>query len=247
MSPAAFETPMPASDQKTAPAKRSRTEPCGARRARQSRTVAATTWGRNRCAKVSSIAAWASFECLTLPACFGTFEASRMAPEASKSFPDDARIAPHPSVRRDRVNDEHGNAEEDIIALGWYVRAVLRRWKLALLGAIIGGVLAFWFASIQPSRYEGVTTLLVVPPSQPNSVSTTPATFRAIVENGSLALQVISELKLHAGERPLTPLKFLEDMLRVEEVRGTNIVRVRVTLEDPKAAAEASRLLAAKA
>jgi uncharacterized protein involved in exopolysaccharide biosynthesis len=136
---------------------------------------------------------------------------------------------------------------EDTIDLGWYLRELRRRWKLAAAGVMIGGVLGFGFASSRPLRYEGVTTLLVVPSAQANAAQINPATFRSIVENASLASQVISELKLDVGEDPLTPLKFIEDALRVEEMRGTNIVRVRVTLRDPQLAAAASRLIAGKA
>jgi capsule polysaccharide export protein KpsE/RkpR len=68
-----------------------------------------------------------------------------------------------------------------------------------------------------------------------------PATFQAIVENLTLASQVIDELKLQDRH---TPHSFLANALLVEEVRGTNIVRVKVTLHDPQLAAEASRRLA---
>src|SRR5207342_2573677 len=48
-------------------------------------------------------------------------------------------------------------------------------------------------------------------------------------------------------EHALTPSRFVEDAVQVEEVRGTSLVRVRVTWPDPRTAAEASRRLAAKA
>lgn len=125
-----------------------------------------------------------------------------------------------------------------------YMRAVRRRWLTIALGAIVGGALAFGYASSRPVVYQGVTTLLVVPPSQPTAASMNPATFRALVENLTLASEVISELQL-TGK--LTPHAFLETALSVEEVRGTNLVRVKVGLDDPKLAAEASRRLASKA
>ena len=133
-------------------------------------------------------------------------------------------------------------AEEAIIDFVPYVRALQRRALLIVVGSVACGVLAFFTASLQPLRYEGVTTLLVVPPSQ-GGAQVNPATFRAIVENQSLAAEVISELKL----ADITPHRFLERALTVEEIRGTNIVKVRVALGDPKLAAEASRRLALKA
>jgi uncharacterized protein involved in exopolysaccharide biosynthesis len=144
---------------------------------------------------------------------------------------------------------EHGaermpQEDDEIVYLGWHVRALQRRWLVIFAGAILGGAIAFWIASLQPLRYQGVTTLLVVPPSEPGGAQINPATFRAIVENGTLAAQVIGELHL---EPQLSPQDFVDRALSVEEVRGTNIVRVKVTLPDPDKAAEASRRLAHKA
>lgn len=135
-------------------------------------------------------------------------------------------------------------SDDDLIDLSRYVRALQRRWKLALFGAILGGAAGFGLATARPLEYEGVTTLLVVPPPvQSAGTQMNPATFRAIVENASIASQVIRELQLP----DLTPQGFLEKALHVEEVRGTNLVKVKVRLRDPRAAAEASRRLAGKA
>lgn len=126
----------------------------------------------------------------------------------------------------------------------WYVAEVQRRAVPILLCAIVAGAAAFWYAGLRPLNYQGVTTLLVVPPSQPSGAQINTATFRAVAENATLASQVIQELKL---DDQLTPLAFVERALEVEEIRGTNIVRVKVTLADPRMAAEASRRLATKA
>jgi uncharacterized protein involved in exopolysaccharide biosynthesis len=165
---------------------------------------------------------------------------------ATQSGPDDTARSPVSALPPGR-GDRSADAEEEILDLDWVGRAILRRWLFIFAGAILGGAIAFWFASAQPLRYQGVTTLLVVPPSEPGGAQINPATFRAIVENASLVAQVISELKLDDGERAFTPQKFLDEALVVEEVRGTNIVRVRVALYDRGTAAEASRRLASKA
>lgn len=138
----------------------------------------------------------------------------------------------------------HRDWDDEDLEPAWYIVALQRWWLLIFVGALIGGVLAFWNASRRPLRYQGVTTLLVVPPAQPGGAQVNPATFRAIVENASLATQVIDELKLQGV---LTPYGFLERALAVDEIRGTNIVKVKVTLADPTLAAEASRRMAQKA
>jgi succinoglycan biosynthesis transport protein ExoP len=156
------------------------------------------------------------------------------------------QFADEPTAREDSipVTGPRREWDDDDLGPAWYVIALQRWWLLIFVGALIGGALAFWNASRRPLQYQGVTTLLVVPPSQPGGVQVNPATFQAIVENLSLASEVIDELKL---QDTLTPHRFLERALSVEEVRGTNIVRVKVTLPDPQLAADASRRLAQKA
>jgi len=115
-------------------------------------------------------------------------------------------------------------------------------------GAVIGALLGFAAARSRPVRYEGVTTLLVIP-----STSSLPgtqinlATFRAITENASLASQVIAEFGLSGPPNDFTPQQFLQDAVTIEDVRGTNLVRVKVRLPEPEPAAGASRSLARRA
>ena len=134
--------------------------------------------------------------------------------------------------------------EEEIVHLERYVNAIRRHWRVICAGAVLGSVLAFWQLSRQPLRYQGITTLLVVPPIWPDGPQINPATFRAIVQNGTLAAQVIAEMNL---EDQLNPRRFVESALSAEEVRGTQMVRVNVTLPNPEMAAEASRRLTHKA
>lgn len=141
-----------------------------------------------------------------------------------------------------------GEAESvDQADLAWYVQAVQRYWVAAVAGAALGAALLFALVSGRPLLYEGITTLLVVPPSQAGGSQMNPATFRAIVENATLASEVIAELKLHEPPMALSPQTFVERRLAVQEVRGTNVVRIVVQLEDAQLAADASRRLAQKA
>ena len=130
---------------------------------------------------------------------------------------------------------------------GGTVRAIGQRWRwlvgAALLGAAIGVVSTFF----RPVLYEGITTLLVLPPPTAPTAPINPATFRAILVNGSIALQVITELKLDAPPHNLTPQSFIENAVDFEQLAGTNVLRVRVSLRTPELAAEASRSLAQKA
>jgi uncharacterized protein involved in exopolysaccharide biosynthesis len=171
----------------------------------------------------------------------------RIQPESPQQFPYSTEIVPDSEGRTHRRASTIEEHDDGALELPWYVRALQRRWLFAVVGAVLGGALLFGLASRQRLLYQGVTTLLVMPPSQPGGATMNPATFRAIVENATLASQIIDELKLAGPPHQLTPQTFVEDALNVEEVRGTNVVKVNVTLADPQAAAEASRRLAARA
>jgi uncharacterized protein involved in exopolysaccharide biosynthesis len=136
---------------------------------------------------------------------------------------------------------------EDEIDFGRYFRAFGRYWKLLVLVALVGGGCGFAVSRMRAILYEGVTTVLVLPPSKADVRSASTANFRALLENLTLSSQVISELGLDKAPFSLTPQRFYERALQVQEVTGTNLVKVRIRLSDPARAAEASRLIAHKA
>ena len=102
---------------------------------------------------------------------------------------------------------------------GITIPAIGQRWRwlvgAALLGAAIGVVSTFF----RPVLSEGITTLLVLPPPTAPTAPINPATFRAILVNGSIALQVITELKLDAPPHNLTPQSFIENAVDFEQFR----------------------------
>ncbi len=147
---------------------------------------------------------------------------------------------------RRQEQSNRSNESVDRAELAWYVRALQRHWIVALAGAALGAAVFFVIVSNRPLVYEGVTSLLVVPPSGSDGAQMNPATFLALVQNETLASEVIAELKLQDPPYQLSPQAFVERNLGVQEVRGTNVVRVIVRLADPQKAAEASRRLAEK-
>lgn len=142
------------------------------------------------------------------------------------------------------THDSHGSPDE--IELGWYVRALRDRWKLLLVGAVLGAVMGVAPTYLRPTFYEASTTLLVVPSQEPSALPLNPATFRAILVNATVAQQIVDELALRNPPHNLTPQLFLE-RVNVEQVAATNVVRLRVALRDPDLAADAARRLAQKA
>jgi uncharacterized protein involved in exopolysaccharide biosynthesis len=136
---------------------------------------------------------------------------------------------------------------EDEIDLSRYFRVFTRHWMLLFVAAIVGGVLGFAVSRTKPILYEGVTTLLVLPPSKVDVRTASTANFRALLENFTHSSQVITELGLNKPPSSLTPQRFHDEALQVEEIPGTNLVKVRVRLPDPTLAMEASKRLAQKA
>jgi len=118
---------------------------------------------------------------------------------------------------------------------------------LLVVVALAGAALGFAYSRTKPVLYEGVTTVLISPPPRADARTTTAANFRVLLQNLTLSLQVINELGIDKPPFSLTAQRFRDEALQVEEVPGTNLVRVRVKLTDPGPAMEASRRLAQKA
>jgi len=136
---------------------------------------------------------------------------------------------------------------EDEIDFSRYFRVFERHWILLVVAAVVGGALGFAVSRTKPILYEGVTTVLVLPPSKVDVRTASTANFRALLENLTHSLQVITELGLDKPPFSLTAQLFHDQALQVEEIPGTNLVKVRVRLTDPTRAVEASRRLAQKA
>jgi uncharacterized protein involved in exopolysaccharide biosynthesis len=151
----------------------------------------------------------------------------------------DLTPAPSPTRRDDTLEDE--------IDFSRYFRVFTRHWMLLVVAAIVGGALGFAVSRTKPVLYEGVTTLLVLPPSKVDVRTASTANFRALLENLSHSLQVITELGLNKPPFSMTPQRFRDEALQVEEIPGTNVVKLRVRLADPTLAMEASKRLAQKA
>lgn len=127
---------------------------------------------------------------------------------------------------------------EEELDLGRYVRIFRQRWKLILVGTLVGAVAAVAGASLRPVLYEAETTILI---GRSNTLLAS-ATSRALLENRTLAAQTLSTIGV-----AMSPQTFVSTALVVEQVPGTNVMRVKVTLGDPVKAAQASRALSQKA
>lgn len=151
-----------------------------------------------------------------------------------------------PSKQPDvRGRDEAGL--EDELDFQRYLRIFKRQWLLLLSSALLGALIGLAIAMSRPAQYEGVTTLMAHLPSRPGTGGVDRATLRAFIENQTLVTRVLVGLGLTNPPHSLTAQRFAAEALRVEELAGTNLFKVRVQLADPALAAEASRRLAGEA
>ena len=86
-----------------------------------------------------------------------------MAYESPKQVDDS--VATSREMTRQRAWGDRPPHDEDTIDLSRFFRIIERHWIAVVL-------LSFYFASLRPLKYRGVTTRLVGPPSQPNGLQT---------------------------------------------------------------------------
>jgi uncharacterized protein involved in exopolysaccharide biosynthesis len=138
--------------------------------------------------------------------------------------------------------------DDDEIDLMQYVLAIWRRKWLVVAGATVCAVVALGIGIASQRSYEATVNLLITPPKTGAAGELTPtvsiATFRALVENRTLASQVVAEFKLDAAPSNLTAQRFLQQCLTIENVRDTNIVAITVRLPDGRLAAKVANRFA---
>jgi uncharacterized protein involved in exopolysaccharide biosynthesis len=165
-------------------------------------------------------------------------EIERPAPATTSPY----RPAPDPATA-------HADSREfeDELDIGRHLRIFAGHPLLLLSGALLGAVVGLLISTTRPVRYEAVTALIAHLPLRAGGAGVDRATLRAFMQNQTLATEVLQELELNRPPHDLTPQRFTEEALRVEESAGTNLFYVRVQLADPEVAAEASRRIARKA
>jgi uncharacterized protein involved in exopolysaccharide biosynthesis len=130
-----------------------------------------------------------------------------------------------------------------------YLPALRSRWKLLAIGTLSCGLLGLVSGWLSKPLYEGRVGILVTQASMVDRSSfraqTGVTNVRAMLENFSLAAQVIKEFGLDRSPYNLNPEMFVRGFLRLEEVRGTDVIRVKVRLPEPELAALVANRLAA--
>jgi polysaccharide biosynthesis transport protein len=137
----------------------------------------------------------------------------------------------------------HADDLEREIDLTPYLAPLLRRWPLLLALTVLGAVVGLVISGRGPIMYEASTTVLVQQAESAAAFSTA----RALLRNHTLAAETLTELGLAGEPYNLTPQRFIDGALAVDEVGGTHLLHVKVRLPDAALAATASHALSSKA
>ena len=139
---------------------------------------------------------------------------------------------------RDVTGPEPGRTPDET-NLGDYL-ALFWRFRAAILAAtILGGATLFATSLVGPRIYESTVTLAATQSKigdggQPMA---TTASFRPMIESLTTAAAVIREVGLDKPPDNMRPSDLLEAVISVSEVRGTNLITVKVGRADPAQAA----------
>jgi uncharacterized protein involved in exopolysaccharide biosynthesis len=125
--------------------------------------------------------------------------------------------------------------------------AQLWRAKIFLVAvAILAGAAMFALSLSGPRVYESTVTFAVTQSKigEGTQAIAGTASFRPMVESLSTAAAVMREVGLDKPPNAMRPSDFLENVMSVSEVRGTNLMRVTVVHTEPQMAATMANSIA---
>jgi hypothetical protein len=133
----------------------------------------------------------------------------------------------------------------------------LWRFRWLILGvALACGAVALFVAKSQARRYEAVAIVRVAESKSGDTAEPARAeNYRPLFENKTIAASLVKDFNI-VGEAiytwegnggPLAPDNFIRDVLDVDLIAGTNLMRVRVQLANPETAAKVTNALVERA
>jgi uncharacterized protein involved in exopolysaccharide biosynthesis len=137
-------------------------------------------------------------------------------------------------------------APPSAITLGEFVLLAARFWWLLLLAMLAGGAFMFVSSVSGPRVYQSSAVLSVSASKLGQEGTTLPvAAYRPLIESRSTAKAVMRETGLDKPPYSFSITQFLEDVVSVEEIRGTNLLRITVTLTNGALASDVANQIAA--
>lgn len=139
-----------------------------------------------------------------------------------------------------------GGAEP--LSLGDYVTLVWPFKAFVVAAAIVAGVTMFAWSLTGPRLYESTVTFAATQSKiGEGGQAASTAVFRPMVESLTTAAAVIHDAGLDKPPTNMRPSEFMDRVMSVSEVRGTNLMKVTVVYTDPTLAATMANGIAAHA
>jgi uncharacterized protein involved in exopolysaccharide biosynthesis len=147
-------------------------------------------------------------------------------------------------------------ASGDELTLGDFVRPLwTNRYVIASLAVVFGLAAGIYSATLRP-KYEATAVLRVIESKSVEEAEPARAeNFRPLLENKTIAAGLVEEFALvgesrfkwGGGTEAIHPDQFVGTVLNVDQVVGTNLLRVRVALGSPGLAAKVANTLVERA
>ncbi len=138
-----------------------------------------------------------------------------------------------------------GSRRQDDIDLTEYGDALWRRRWMILATTVVCAVIALAATLARARSYEATLALLVSATSVDRDKQAQPvnaADYRPLLLSDAVAAAAVREL--HLDRTPYMLTSFAPGTVSVDEVRGTNVLRLSVDFADPKAAADIANAIA---
>src|SRR5262252_714383 len=131
---------------------------------------------------------------------------------------------------------------DDGIDLGEYLLVLWHR-RLLIVGVVAACCIVTFIVNLRMQPTYEATAQLVINQSKlgeqnaPQVTAGMVASYKALLDNHSLADRVVKEFGLDKPPYKLTPLEFQNDIVSSDIVRDTNVIVIRVRLPDRQLAA----------
>jgi succinoglycan biosynthesis transport protein ExoP len=145
------------------------------------------------------------------------------------------------------VQTDHSYADDEIDVTR-YLFLLWRHRLVVVAGVLLSGFVAV-AASVWAARtYEATARLVVAAPKTGAASETTPAvsvaTFRALLENQTVAERIVEEFGLNKPPHNLSSGRFISRAVTIEVIRDSSVIVVKVRLRDSDLAARVANRLA---
>ena len=129
-----------------------------------------------------------------------------------------------------------------------YLRLLLGRWPVIAALAVVGGAAGFLVSTFAAPSYRAIVTLELIGSTageQPEPIQIT--TFQALLLNRGMMSDTIGRFRLDEPPHDLGPAEFATNVVDVQPVPQTPLLRLSVSLPDPELAAAVANDISTRA